>query len=114
MRPKRLQQAPPSLKPKPKLIGRGLSHGHAVSAQTPTQRVYDYVDDRLEERKGTAVPFSDVYLDYEAWCQHHRAPALSPYDFAERMERVLKGTDVFTRERNNIIQLVNVRVAGST
>jgi len=110
MRPKALQRADPSLKP----LGRGLSRGRAVSAQTPTRRIYEYADDRLEEQEGTEVAFSDVYRDYEAWCQHHRTSVLTPYDFAERVARVFKGTDVFTRERNEIIQLVNVRLAGST
>jgi hypothetical protein len=110
MRPNALQRAAPSLKP----LGRGLSRGRAVSAQTPTRRIYEYADDRLEEQEGTEVAFSDVYRDYEAWCQHHRTSVLTPYDFAERVARVFKGTDVFTRERNEIIQLVNVRLAGST
>ena len=113
IRPKPLQQAAPSPKPMPKLIGRGLSRGHALSSLSPTRRVYEYVVDRLEEREGTMVPFSDIYLDYEAWCQHHRTSALTPYDFAERMKVIFKGSNVFTRERNNIVQLVNVCVAGS-
>lgn len=110
MRPKALQRAAPSPKP----IGRGLSRGRAVSAMTPARRIYEYADDRLEEQVGTEVAFSDVYLDYEAWCQHHHTSVLTPYDFADRVARVFKGTDVFTRERNEIIQLVNVRFAGST
>jgi len=114
MRPKALHQAGPSPEPMPKLIGRGLSHGRAVSAQTPTRRVYLYVGDRLEERGGTEVAFSDVYLDYETWCQHHGTPALTPYDFAEWVAQVFKGKNVFTRESSGIIQLVNVCFAGST
>ncbi len=113
MRPKACQPAATSPKPMPKMHGRGLARGRHLSALTPTRKVYEYVVDRLEERGGTAVPFSDVYLDYEAWCQHHRAPPLTPYDFTERIKQVFKGTDVFTRERNDIIQLVNVRFAGS-
>jgi hypothetical protein len=110
MRPKALQRAASSLKP----LGRGVSRGRAVSAQTPTRRIYEYADDRLEKQVGTEVAFSDVYRDYEAWCQHHRTSVLTPYDFADRVARIFKGTDVFTRERNEIIQLVNVRLAGST
>ena len=109
-RPKALQRAASSLKP----LGRGLSRGRAVSAQTPTRRIYEYADDRLEKQVGTEVAFSDVYRDYEAWCQHHRTSVLTPYDFADRVARIFKGTDVFTRDRNEIIQLVNVRLAGST
>ncbi len=111
-RPKALQPAAPSPNPMPKLAGRGLSHGRAVSAQMPTWRVHEYVADRLETRRGAMVAFSDVYLDYEAWCQHHRTLALTPYEFSERMTRVFKGTDVFTRDHSNIIQFVNVRLAG--
>lgn len=110
MRRKALQRAASSLKP----LGRGLSRGRAVSAQTPARRIYEYADDRLEKQVGTEVAFSDVYRDYEAWCQHHRTSVLTPYDFADRVARIFKGTDVFTRERNEIIQLVNVRLAGST
>jgi hypothetical protein len=110
MRRKALQRAASSLKP----LGRGLSRGRAVSAQTPTRRIYEYADDRLEKQVGTEVAFSDVYRDYEAWCQHHRTSVLTPYDFADRVARIFKGTDVFTRERNEIIRLVNVRLAGST
>ena len=110
MRRKALQRAASSLKP----LGRGVSRGRAVSAQTPTRRIYEYADDRLEKQVGTEVAFSDVYRDYEAWCQHHRTSVLTPYDFADRVARIFKGTDVFTRERNEIIQLVNVRLAGST
>ena len=110
LRPKAFQRAASSLKP----LGRGLSRGRAVSAQTPTRRIYEYADDRLEKQVGTEVAFSDVYRDYEAWCQHHRTSVLTPYDFADRVARIFKGTDVFTRERNEIIQLVNVRLAGST
>ena len=110
MRRKALQRAASSLRP----LGRGLSRGRAVSAQTPTRRIYEYADDRLEKQVGTEVAFSDVYRDYEAWCQHHRTSVLTPYDFADRVARIFKGTDVFTRERNEIIQLVNVRLAGST
>jgi hypothetical protein len=110
MRPKAIQRATSSLKP----LGRGLSRGRAVSTQTPTRRIYEYADDRLEKQVGTEVAFSDVYRDYEAWCQHHRTSVLTPYDFADRVARIFKGTDVFTRERNEIIQLVNVRLAGST
>ena len=110
MRRKALQRAASSLKP----LGRGVSRGRAVSAQTPARRIYEYADDRLEKQVGTEVAFSDVYRDYEAWCQHHRTSVLTPYDFADRVARIFKGTDVFTRERNEIIQLVNVRLAGST
>jgi len=110
MRSKALQRAAPSPKP----LGRGLSRGHAVSALTPARRIYEYADDRLEKQVGTEVAFSDVYRDYQAWCQHHRTSVLTPYDFAGRVVRVFKGTDVFTREHNEIIQLVNVRLAGST
>ncbi|MEE9360260.1 MAG: hypothetical protein V3U85_07235 [Hyphomicrobium sp.] len=110
MRSKALQRAAPSPKP----LGRGLSRGHAVSALTPARRIYEYADDRLEKQVGTEVAFSDVYRDYQAWCQHHRTSVLTPYDFAGRVVRVFKGTDVFTRERNDIIQLVNVRFVGST
>jgi len=114
MRPNAPQPAASSPKLTPNPLGRGLSRGRHVSALSPTRRVYEYVVDRLEERGGTAIPFSDVYLDYEAWSKHHRTPALTPYDFSERMSLVFKGTNVFTRERNDIIQLVNVRFAGST
>ncbi|MCP4779587.1 MAG: hypothetical protein GY877_02245 [Hyphomicrobium sp.] len=110
MRPKALQRAASSLK----LLGRVVSRGRAVSAQTPTRRIYEYADDRLEKQVGTEVAFCDVYRDYKAWCQHHLTSVLTPYDFADRVARIFRGTDVFTRERNEIIQLVNVRLAGST
>ncbi|MGI9403542.1 MAG: hypothetical protein ACR2OF_03405 [Hyphomicrobium sp.] len=109
MRPKGPQRAGTSLK----LIGGGMSRLRPVSEQTPARNVHEYVVDRLEARGGAAVSFSDVYLDYEDWCQHQRTPALAPYDFAGRMAGVCEGIDVYTRERNGIIQFVNVRIAGA-
>jgi len=77
----------------------------------PARNFHEYIVDRLEAREGTAVSFRDVYLDYKTWCLHQCTPALAAKEFAERLARVCESTDVYTRERNGIIQLVNVRIA---
>lgn len=79
--------------------------------QTPAGNVHDYVADRLVATEDATVPFRDVYLDYEAWCRDKAALALAPGDFAERLAQLCDGTDVFSRKRNGIIHLVNVRIA---
>lgn len=107
MRPKAPQQASPSPKP----IRSGLWRPRLLSKQTRARKFHEYVVDRLEALDGTAVSFRDVYLDYETWCLHQCTPALAAKEFAERLSRLCEGTDVYTRERNGIIQLVHVRIA---
>ena len=79
--------------------------------QTPAGNVHDYVADRLVATEDATVPFRDVYLDYEAWCRDKAALALAPGDFTEQLAQLCDGTDVFSRKRNGIIHLVNVRIA---
>lgn len=97
----------------PKSISASVPRPRLVSEQTPAGNVHEYVVDQLEATKAATVSFRDVYVDYEAWCHGKEAPALAPNDFAERMAQICDGTDVYTRQRNETIQLVNVRIAGT-
>lgn len=79
--------------------------------QAPAGNVHDYVVDRLVATEDATVPFRDVYLNYEAWCRDTGALTLAPGDFAEQLAQLCEGTDVYSRKRNGIIHLVNVRIA---